>query len=123
MVIVVPNFMELQINIVANFDSASRNALHPGRIYTSLGPIWASIVDKCEALSLLKRSLGSLKRNSSHAHKIPLRSNTMVNHLGADRLAGARGMSTIALELAAAASTTWVADGKEKGRNALLNMI
>ena len=118
-----PNFMELHIEIVTNFDSTSRNALHPGRTHTSLGPTWAGTVDECVALSLLKRSLGSLKRNSSHAHKTPLRSNTMVNHLGADRLAGARGMSTIALELAAAASTTWIADGKEKGRNALPNMF
>jgi hypothetical protein len=47
----------------------------------------------------------------------------MFNHLGADRLAGPRGTSTIALELAAAGSTTWGADGKEKGGNALLNKI
>ncbi|CAA9308872.1 hypothetical protein AVDCRST_MAG94-840, partial [uncultured Leptolyngbya sp.] len=111
------------IEIVANFDSASRNALHPGRTHTSLGPTRAGTVDECAALSLLKTSLGSLKRNSAHAHKIPLRSNTMFNHLRGDRLIGARGTSTPALELTAAASTTWVADGKEKGRNALLNMI
>ena len=114
MVRVVPNFMELQIEIVANFDSASRKALHPGRTHTSLGPTRAGIVDECVALSLLKSSLGSLKRNSSHAHKIPLRSNTMFNQRGEDRLTGARRTSTTSLDLAAAASTTWVADGKER---------
>ena len=123
MALVVPNFMELHIEIVANFDSASRKALHPGRTHTSLGPTRASTVDECVALSLLKSSLGSLKRNSLHAHKIPLRSNTMFNHLGEDRWAGARGTSTTAQILAAAASTTWVADGKEMGRHALLNII
>ena len=47
----------------------------------------------------------------------------MFNHLGEDCLAGARGTSTTALDLATVASTTWVADGKEMGRHALQNMI